>query len=76
MSHNEEIEKLEKRIDLLNEELKKTNLIGNKNLPTLVKSFFIFVFFVIMSFLKPDLVIKIFEIFINAFGAVNASGFQ
>jgi hypothetical protein len=72
MSDNEEIDALEKRIDLLNTELQRTNLLGNKNLPTLVKSFFIFVFFLIMSFLKPDLVIKIVEIFIHSFSSVKA----
>lgn len=65
MSNNPEIDELEKRIDLLNKELKKTNLIGNKNLPAIAKTFFIFLFFIIMSFLKPDLVIKIIELFTN-----------
>jgi hypothetical protein len=70
----EETEKLKKSIDLLQEELKKTNIIGNKNLPILAKTVFLFVFFIIMSFFKPDLVIKIVEVFANAFGAVKAVG--
>lgn len=64
----EAIEALEKRINALNEELQKTNLLGNKNLPLLVKSFFTFIFLIIMSFLKPDLVIKIIEVIIKSFG--------
>lgn len=63
MSENEEIDALEKRIDLLNAELQKTNLIGNKNLPIIIKTVFIFIFFTIMGFLRPELVEKIFEIF-------------
>jgi hypothetical protein len=66
--HKESIEALEKRINALNEELQKTNLLGNKNLPMLVKSFFAFIFLIIMSFLKPDLVVKIVEIIIKSFG--------
>jgi hypothetical protein len=70
----DEMEKLKKSIELLQEELKKTTLIGNKNLPVLAKTFFLFVFFIIMSFFKPDLVIKIVELFTNAFGTVKAVG--
>lgn len=74
MSDNPEIDELEKRIEALNSELQKTNMMGNKNLPAIVKSFFIFLFFLIMGFLKPDLVIKIIELVINSFGAVKAVG--
>ena len=74
MSDNHEINELEKRIELLRSELEKTNLIGNKNLPALAKTFFMFLFFIIMAFLKPELVIKIVEIIINSFGAVKAVG--
>lgn len=74
MSDNPEIDELEKRIEALNTELQKTNMMGNKNLPAIVKSFFIFLFFLIMGFLKPDLVIKIIELVINSFGAVKAVG--
>jgi hypothetical protein len=74
MSDNEEINALEKRIELLNTELQRTNLLGNKNLPALVKYIFLFVFFLIMSFLKPDLVIKIVEIFINSFSTIKTIG--
>jgi hypothetical protein len=74
MSDNHEINELEKRIELLRFELQKTNLIGNKNLPILAKTFFMFLFFIIMAFLKPELVIKIVEIIINSFGAVKAVG--
>jgi hypothetical protein len=63
------IEELEKRIDSLNEELQKSNMIANKNLPILVKSFFVFLFFVVMGFLKPDLIIKIIQMILNSFGA-------
>jgi hypothetical protein len=63
------IEELEKRLNALNEELQKSNMIANKNLPLLVKSFFVFLFFLIMSFLKPDLVIKIIQMILNSFGA-------
>jgi hypothetical protein len=76
MSDNEEIDALEKRIDLLNAELQKSNMIANKNLPVLAKTFFIFLFFMIMSFLKPELVIKIIEILINSFGAIKAVGME
>ena len=69
--NDDELEELKKRIDLLNEELKKSNIIGNKNLPILVKSFFVFLFFLIMGFLKPDLVIKIFELIIKSFGIIE-----
>ena len=64
----EKIEELNKRIDMLNEQLSKSNLIANKNLPIIIKSFFVFLFFLIMGFLKPDLVIKIIEMLIKAFG--------
>jgi hypothetical protein len=74
MSDNQEINELEKRIELLRSELQKTNLIGNKNLPVLAKTFFMFLFFIIMAFLKPELVVKIIEIIINSFGAVKAVG--
>lgn len=76
MSDNENIDALEKKIDLLNEELKKTNLIGNKNLPIIAKTFFIFLFFLIMSFLKPDLVIKIIELFGNSAGIIKTVGIE
>ena len=69
--NDDELEELKKRIDLLNEELKKSNIIGNKNLPILVKSFFVFLFFLIMGFLKPDLVIKIVEFIIRSFGIIE-----
>ena len=69
MSDNHEINELEKRIELLRSELQKTNLIGNKNLPIIIKYLFIFVFFVVMLITKPDLVEKIFQIF-----AVKAVG--
>ena len=69
--NDDELEELKKRIDLLNEELKKSNIIGNKNLPILVKSFFVFLFFLIMGFLKPDLVIKIVELIIKSFGIIE-----
>ena len=74
MSDNPEIDELEKRIEALNAELQKTNMIGNENLPAIVKSFFIFLFFLIMAFLKPDLVIKIIELIINSFGVVKVVG--
>jgi hypothetical protein len=64
----EKIEELNKRIDMLNEQLSKSNLIANNNLPIMIKSFFVFLFFLIMGFLKPDLVIKIIEMLIKAFG--------
>ena len=69
--NDDELEELKKRIDLLNDELQKSNIIGNKNLPILVKSFFVFLFFLIMGFLKPDLVIKIFELIIKSFGIIE-----
>ena len=69
--NDDELEELKKRIDLLNDELKKSNIIGNKNLPILVKSFFVFLFFLIMGFLKPDLVIKIVELIIKSFGIIE-----
>ena len=69
--NDDELEELKKRIDLLNDELKKSNIIGNKNLPILVKSFFVFLFFLIMGFLKPDLVIKIVELIIRSFGIIE-----
>ena len=69
--NDDELEELKKRIDLLNDELQKTNMIGNKNLPILVKSFFVFLFFLIMGFLKPDLVIKIVELIIKSFGIIE-----
>jgi hypothetical protein len=72
----EEMEKLKKSVELLQEELKKSNIIANKNLPSLAKAFFVFLFFIIMSFLKPELVIKIVEVFINSFGAVKAVGIE
>ena len=53
---------------MLNEQLSKSNLIANNNLPIMIKSFFVFLFFLIMGFLKPDLVIKIIEMLIKAFG--------
>ena len=68
---DKKLEELKQRIDMLNAELQKTNIIGNKNLPILVKSFFIFLFFLIMSFLKPDLVIKIVELIINSLGVLE-----
>lgn len=72
MSDNEEINKLEKRIELLRSELQKTNLIGNKNLPIIIKYLFIFVFFIVMLITKPDLVGKIFEIFaVKAVGIIE-----
>lgn len=63
--NNNELEELKKRIDLLNEELKKTNVIGNKNLPTIIKYVFVFVFLLITLFYRPELVEKVFEIFID-----------
>lgn len=71
---NRRIDELEKRIDLLNLELEKSNLLANKNLPILVRIFFIFLFFLIMGIFKPDLVIKIIEISINSIGALKALG--
>ena len=68
---DKKLEELKQRIDMLSVELQKTNIIGNKNLPILVKSFFIFLFFLIMSFLKPDLVIKIVELIINSLGVLE-----
>ena len=69
--NDDELEELKKRIDLLNEELKKSNIIGNKNLPILVKSFFVFLFFLIMGYLKPDLILKIVELIIRSFGIIE-----
>jgi hypothetical protein len=66
MNDDEKIDALEKRIDLLNAELKKSNIIGNKNLPIIVKSFFVLIFFLIMGVLRPDLEIKIIEMIINS----------
>ena len=63
MSDNPEINELVKQINLLNDELKKTNVIGNKNLPIIIKYVFILVFFLIMSFFRPELVETVFEIF-------------
>jgi hypothetical protein len=74
MSDNHEINELEKRIELLRSELEKTNLIGNKNLPSLAKIVFLFFFFVIMWCTRPDLVIKIIETFINSFGVAKVVG--
>ena len=74
MSDNHEINELEKRIELLRSELEKTNLIGNKNLPSLAKIVFLFLFFVIMWCSRPDLVIKIIETFINSFGVAKVVG--
>lgn len=72
MSDNHEINELEKRIELLRSELQKTNLIGNKNLPIIIKYLFIFVFFVVMLITKPDLVEKIFQIFaVKAVGIIE-----
>lgn len=72
MSDNEKINELEKRIELLRSELQKTNLVGNKNLPIIIKYLFIFVFFVVMLITKPDLVEKIFEIFaVKAVGIIE-----
>lgn len=72
MSDNHEINELEKRIELLRSELQKTNLIGNKNLPIIIKYLFIFVFFVVMLITKPDLVEKIFQIFaVKAVGVIE-----
>ena len=61
----EEITKLKKSIELLNEELQKSNIIANKNLPTIIKYVFILLFFLIMGILKPELVTKIIEVTIN-----------
>ena len=69
--NDDELEELKKRIDLLNDELKKSNIIGNKNLPILVKSFFVFLFFLIMGYLKPDLILKIVELIIKSFGIIE-----
>ena len=70
MNDTEKIQELEKRIDAMNAELEKSNILANKNLPILVKTVFLFLFFLIMAILKPELVIKIVEIFIKSFGAV------
>ena len=69
--NDDELEELKKRIDLLNDELQKSNIIGNKNLPILVKSFFVFLFFLIMGYLKPDLILKIVELIIKSFGIIE-----
>ena len=69
--NDDELDELKKRIDLLNDELKKSNIIGNKNLPILVKSFFVFLFFLIMGYLKPDLILKIVELIIKSFGIIE-----
>jgi hypothetical protein len=61
----EDMEKLKKSIELLQEELKKSNLLANKNLPIVIKYVFILLFFSIMGVLKPELVTKIFEIITN-----------
>jgi hypothetical protein len=72
MSDNNEINELEKRIELLRSELQKTNLIGNKNLPIIIKYLFVFVFFIVMLITKPDLVEKIFQIFaVKAVGIIE-----
>lgn len=70
MNDREKIQELEKRIDAMNAELEKSNILANKNLPILVKTVFLFLFFLIMAILKPELVIKIVEIFIKSFGAM------
>jgi hypothetical protein len=70
MNDTDKIQELEKRIDAMNTELEKSNILANKNLPILVKTVFLFLFFLIMAILKPELVIKIVEIFIKSFGAV------
>ena len=67
---SEKIANLERRITEMNTELQKTNILANQNLPILVKTIFLFLFFLIMAILKPELVIKIVEIFIKSFGAV------
>jgi len=67
---SEKIANLERRIIEMNNELKKTNILANQNLPILVKTIFLFLFFLIMAILKPELVIKIVEIFIKSFGAM------
>ena len=69
--NDDELEELKKRIDLLNDELQKSNIIGNKNLPILVKSFFVFLFFLIMGYFKPDLILKIVELIIKSFGIIE-----
>lgn len=66
--NNKEIEQLKQKIENLSQELEKTNIIGNKNMPILVKYFFVFLFFLIMGFLKPDLILKIIEIIVKAIG--------
>lgn len=74
MSDNPKIDELEKRIEALNNELQKTNMMGNKNLPIIVKSFFVFLFLIIMGIIKPELVIKIFEMLIASFSVSTVVG--
>lgn len=74
MSDNPKIDELEKRIEALNNELQKANMIGNKNLPIIVKSFFVFLFLIIMGIIKPELVIKIFEMLIASFSVSTVVG--
>jgi len=74
LSDNPKIDELEKRIEALNNELQKANMIGNKNLPIIVKSFFVFLFLIIMGIIKPELVIKIFEMLIASFSVSTVVG--
>jgi hypothetical protein len=74
LSDNPKIDELEKRIEALNNELQKTNMMGNKNLPIIVKSFFVFLFLIIMGIIKPELVIKIFEMLIASFSVSTVVG--
>jgi hypothetical protein len=74
MSNDPKLDELEKRIEALNNELQKANMIGNKNLPIIVKSFFVFLFLIIMGIIKPELVIKIFEMLIASFSVSTVVG--